>query len=80
MRVAVVNDVLVDLVGDREHVPLLAELRDELQLCPGEDLACRVVRRVDDDGARPIVERRGQLLLVERPVRLAQPHEAGHRA
>ena len=61
--VAVVDDVLVDLVGDRQHVPLLAEPGDELQLVPGEDLPGRVVRRIDDDGARVVVERRRELLL-----------------
>ena len=45
----VVEDVLVDLVGDRERAPLLAQTGDELQLFAREDLAGRVVRRVDDD-------------------------------
>ena len=55
---AVVDDVLVDLVGDGEHVPLLAEPRDDAQFLAREDLAGRVVRRVDDDRARAVRERR----------------------
>ena len=49
---AVVEDVLVDLVGDREDVVLAGTGRDDLELGAREDLARRVVRRVDDDGAR----------------------------
>ena len=44
---AVVQDVLVDLVGERDHAPLLAERRDHVELLAGEHLARRVVRRVD---------------------------------
>jgi hypothetical protein len=70
--------VLVDLVGDRQRVPLLTLLRDEPQLVPREYLACGVVRRVDDDRARAIVEGRRQLLFVERPVGLTQSDEPRH--
>jgi hypothetical protein len=36
---AVVDDVLVDLVGDRQQVVALAEVGDRLQIGPPEDLA-----------------------------------------
>ena len=45
-----------------------------------EDLAGRVVRRVDDDGARRVRERARELVGIERPVGLAQRHEPRHRA
>jgi hypothetical protein len=34
-----VRDVLVDLVGQRDHTPALAQVRDHLELGPREDLA-----------------------------------------
>src|SRR6202011_5204815 len=46
-----VNEMFVDLVGDRERVELLAEAGDEPELLGAVDLAGRIVRRVDDDGA-----------------------------
>ena len=50
---AVVDDVLVDVVGQGDDVVLLAEAGDELELGPVEDLARRVVRRVHDDRPGP---------------------------
>ena len=38
--------------------------------------AGRVVGGVDDDGARPFVERRGKLAGIDAPVRFVQPDEA----
>jgi hypothetical protein len=47
-----------------------------LQFVAAEHLARGIVRRVDDDGARPIVERTLQLIRIEPPVGRAQPHIA----
>ena len=55
---AVVGELLVDLVGDEEQVVLLGEGADGLQLLLGIDGAGGVVRRAEEDGARA----RGQLL------------------
>jgi hypothetical protein len=41
---AVIEDVLVDLVGDGQSIELVAERRDPVQLRPGEDLARGIVR------------------------------------
>ena len=46
---AVEHEVLVDLVGDGEQVALAAVRGDQLQLGAVEDLAGRVVRRVEQD-------------------------------
>ena len=70
--VTVVGNVLVDLIRDRSRVPFAAERADRFELLSGEHLAGRVVRRIDDDGLRAGVERRGQLVGIERPVWLAQ--------
>ena len=68
------HDVLVDVVGEREQVVLQAQVRDELELVAAEDLAGRVVRRVDDD--RPGPRRHGgpQLIGIDRPVRFVERH------
>ena len=77
---AVVDDVLVDLVGEREQVVLQADRGDQLQLVAAEDLAGRVVGRVDDDRPRPGPDRGAQLVGVDRPVGLVERHVARHRA
>ena len=69
---AVEREVLVDLVGDGDHVALAAVLRDELELLAGEDLAGRVVRRVEQDQARARRERGGERGGVDRVVGRAQ--------
>jgi hypothetical protein len=50
---SVEHQVLVDLVGDRQQVVLDAQGGDCLELLQAEHGAGRVVRRVDQDGARP---------------------------
>ena len=76
----VVRDVLVDLVGEHDRVPALAQLGDHLELVAREHLAGRVVRRVDHDAARARVERGRELTLVERPVRRRERHGPRHGA
>src|SRR5256885_15095284 len=49
---AVVDDVLVDLVGDGEQVVGEAEIGDLLQLRSREDLARGIVGAVEEDGPR----------------------------
>ena len=75
----VVDDVLVDLVGEHERVVRLAQLADERELLASEDLARGVVRRVDDDRPRAVGERRTQLGLVDRPVGCVQRDVARRR-
>ena len=65
MLFAVVQNVFVDLVGDRDDVPLVAEVGDRLKLFAGKDLAGRIVRRVDDDRLGVRVEGGGQLIGIE---------------
>jgi hypothetical protein len=77
---ALVDDVLVDVVGQRDQVVLAAEVGDQLELVPAEDLAGRVVRRVDDDRPRPRRDRRAELVRIDRPVRLVQCDVAGNGA
>ena len=55
------DQVLVHLVGDRVRVELLAQLGDQRQLVGGEDLAGRVVRRVEQHQPGARAERRAQL-------------------
>ena len=50
-----------------------------VELRAREHLAGRVVRRVDDDRARARAERRAELLLVDRPVRLVERDVARRR-
>ena len=72
--------VLVDLVGDDEHVVPAGEFGDELELGSGEDLAGRVVRRVEQDQLRPLAECGGQLIRIEGEVRPAQHDSAASRS
>src|SRR5262245_54253124 len=67
--------VLVNFIREHVGVPVVRELGDEPEFLTAEDLARRVVRGVDDDRPRALVERGAQLSLVDRPVRLMQGHE-----
>jgi hypothetical protein len=77
------DDVLVDLVGDRDQVVLDARVGDQLELRAREDLARRVVRRVEQQDPRPPRDRRLQRLGVDRPARWGErdgpPPRARHR-
>jgi hypothetical protein len=44
----VINDAVVDLVGDRNQIELLAEPGDALQLLAGEDPSRGIVRSVEE--------------------------------
>ena len=73
---ALEHDVLVDVVGERKQVVLQAEVRDEFELVAPENLAGRVVRRVDDDRPGPRRHGGAQLIGVDRPVRFVERHVA----
>src|SRR5713101_1763358 len=72
---AVVDDVLVDLVGDRQEVVLEAEIGDGLELVAREDLAGRVIGAVEDDGARAGRHRPPEPVRVEGEVRRLERDE-----
>ena len=73
------DEVLVDLVGDDPGVVLARERRDELELGPGEDLAGRVVRRVEQHEPGPRREGGPQRRLVDREVGEAEHRRAAGR-
>src|SRR6185312_7816126 len=77
---AVIDDVLVDLVGHCDRVPFSTECRDVLELFLREYLPGRIVRRVDDDRLRSVVERGFELGGVVAPVGLPKADEARSRA
>ena len=54
VRPSVVEETVVGLVEDEATVSSLAPLDDALELSPLDDRARRVVRRVQDDAARPL--------------------------
>src|SRR5207302_6537999 len=69
---AAVDEMLIDLVRDRQRVELLAETGDERQLVPGVDLPGRVVWGVDDDRPGAGIEGPAQLVTVKVPIRWHQ--------
>ena len=68
------DDVLVDFVRHRDDVVVRAQVRDRPEFVPREDLARRVVRRVQDEDLRPVRERGFQRFLVHGPVGPRHPH------
>ena len=70
----VVQDVLVDLVGDGVAVPAPAEPPDVFQLVAGEDLPGRIVWRVDDNRLGVLVEGGREFTAIDREIRSAQRH------
>ena len=49
---AVVDEVLVDLIGEDKQIVFSRRVGNRLQLRAGKDLAAGIGRRVHDDGAR----------------------------
>ncbi len=80
MLPAVIDDVLVDLVGDGQYVELLAQSSNALQFIAGEHAPCRIVGRVDDDGFGSRAKRLPQPFYVHPEVRRFQGHEGRFRA
>src|SRR5262245_47089856 len=76
----VVDDVLVDLVGDRQEIVLQAEIGNGLQLALREDLARRVIGAVEDDGPGTRRHRATQAIRVERELGRLERHEHRYRA
>ena len=68
--------MFVDFVGDGQNIPLLAKVSDQLKFLAAEDLSGRIVRRINNDGLRLVVEGRREFVFVEGPVRLAELHVA----
>ena len=66
---SVVQDVLVDLVGNGEDVKFKAQIPDQLQFGAGEDLSCGIVRSVENDGFGVFGEGSAEFLFVEGPFR-----------
>src|SRR6266446_4826289 len=73
---AVIDDVFVDFVGDGQNIPLLAKVSDQLKFLAAEDLSGRIVRRINNDGLRLVVEGPREFFFIEGPVRLAELHVA----
>ena len=63
-----VQDVLVNFVGDRQHVELNAQIANQFQFLTAEHLAGRIVRRVQDDCLGVMLEGLAQFQLVESPL------------
>ena len=74
----VIQNVLVDLIRDREHIELHAQITNQLQLRPRKNFPRRIVRRIQNDRLRILVERRPQFFFIERP--LAGLRSAGGRS
>ncbi len=75
MAVAVVQDVLVDLVREGDNAPLVAQPADPLQLRLREHLAGGVRWRVDHHHPGAGAERRLELRFVEPPLRRPRSDE-----
>ncbi len=68
MRASVIDQVFVNLVGDGDRIPTLAQFGDEGQFVAREHLAGWVVGSVEDDGLRVGVECGSEMVSVEMPV------------
>ena len=73
---AVVNNMLVNFIGDGESVPAHAEVADEFQFFAREYFSRGIVGRVDDDGFCLGAERALEFVAVKIPVRRLKLHEA----
>src|SRR5437773_326202 len=75
MASAVIDDMLVDLIGNRYHIPFLTETRYKLELIFRKNLAGRIVRIADDNGFGIFVKRSQKLFSIKRPIGRTQLYE-----
>src|SRR5215813_6490665 len=80
MPVVVEDDVLIDLVAYGVGVVPTAQVRNELELFPVEDLGARIHRRVEQDELGAIAERRRQIPAWQAPARWFEPDQSGNAA
>ena len=80
VRLSIEHHVLVDLVGDDEDVGVAQQLGQGSHLRFAPDRGARVVRRVDDDGARARRDRGPDAREVGRETAGRQRHMHGHTA
>ena len=73
---AVINNVLVNFIGDGEGIPAHAEIANKFQFFAREYFSRGIVRRIDDDGLGLGAEGARQFVAIEIPVRRLQLHEA----
>ena len=64
---AIVEDVVVYFISNRQAVPALTEVGNQLQFIALKDLARGVVWCIDDDGFGVSVKRPLQLLVIKAP-------------
>ena len=64
----IIENVFVNLVGDGEHIELHAQVANQLQFRPRENLSRGIVGRVYDDGLGVLLKRSAQLALIKRPL------------
>ena len=76
MARAVIDDVLVNFVGDGEGVPLQTEFANKFEFLESEDLARRIIGSIHDDGLGVRAEGARELFAVKFPVRRMQAHKA----
>ena len=67
MPPAIVDDVLVNLIGDEQKIATLAKLGDEKHFVPGKDLARGIVRTVEYQHPGGVVDDLLQLPSVQLP-------------
>ena len=61
----VVGDLFVDLVGHHDQIVLHRNGRDDPQLVASEDLARRIVRRIEDESSSTLGGSSPQSLLID---------------
>ena len=75
MARVVVDDVLVNLVGNGERVPPQAQLADKLQLFARKDFPGRVVGGVYNDGLSARAKGCRKFVAIKFPVGRMEPYE-----
>jgi len=74
-----IKNVFVDFVREAKRVKFLAQSGDKLHFGAGKDFARRIVRVADNDGLRPGIESRAQILPIETPIGARKKHVAAAR-
>src|SRR5262245_7935894 len=74
MLLIIKEDVFINLIGNRNGIPFVAQIGNSLKLYAGEHLSRWIIGSVYDYCLGAVVERRRKFIRIKSPVRRVQRH------
>ena len=76
MSSPIIDDVLINLIGDGKSVPAQAEFANKFEFFERKNFPRRIIGRVDDDGLGVGTKSSRELVAVKLPIGRMQAHKA----